>query len=90
MTATSSDTRPLSRWCVASLACGIAGLLGGFLLAGVPCIAAIAAGHIGLRRSREEGLRGRRAAIAGLALGYAVMVPLAFYIVLAFPHWRAW
>ena len=71
-------TRPLptSGTAVASLICGIAGVV--FL---IPALAAIVLGHVGLVRTSRNSRTGRGLAIGGLVLGYAVVVMVALVVV---------
>lgn len=77
------DWRPVSGWCTASLIFGLISLFGGFLLAGIPCILAVVFGHMGISRTRGGVRRGHAAAAAGLALGYAMMVPVVLYFLVS-------
>ncbi|MGW9159578.1 DUF4190 domain-containing protein [Microbacterium sp. NPDC055665] len=76
-------SRPTSPLAVASLICGIAGVV--LIWAIIPVLASIAAvitGHMALGQiKRQPGIGGRGLAIAGLILGYAVVAIGAFTIV---------
>lgn len=76
-------SRPTSPLAVASLICGIAGVV--LIWAIIPVLASIAAvitGHMALGQiKRQPGIGGRGLAIAGLILGYAVVAIAAFTIV---------
>ncbi|MFB8190734.1 DUF4190 domain-containing protein [Microbacterium sp. NPDC055988] len=76
-------SRPTSPLAVASLICGIAGVV--LIWAIIPVLASIAAvitGHMALGQiKRQPGIGGRGLAIAGLILGYAVVAVGAFTIV---------
>lgn len=58
---------------VASLVCGIAGILLSWFLLGVPSILAVIFGHIALSRAKQGTGSGRDLAIAGLIMGYAII-----------------
>jgi|GEM_PF-4369226 hypothetical protein len=73
---------PTSGWATASLVLGILGLLCGWCLLGIPCLLAVIFGHLGVRATRDERRGGRRAAVAGLVLGYVALVPAVVITVL--------
>ncbi len=60
----------------ASLALGIAGLVSAWWTYGILSLAAVASGHLALRRARPggDGQRARGLAMGGLILGYAVVL----------------
>ncbi|WP_208817188.1 DUF4190 domain-containing protein [Micromonospora echinofusca] len=60
---------------VASLIFGIASALGGCLVCGLPPVVAIVTGHIGLARTRQGRLKGHGMALAGLIIGYVLLLP---------------
>ncbi|MFC7585843.1 DUF4190 domain-containing protein [Nonomuraea antimicrobica] len=67
--------QPTSGAAVASLVFGLLGLVGSWCMFGVPSIAAVVLGHVAAR-STKRGLRaGHGMAVAGLILGYLVVVP---------------
>jgi hypothetical protein len=66
---------PTSAWAIASLIFGILGMVGGFCLFGIPCIAAVICGHAGMRDTNGGVKSGRGMAIAGLILGYLFVAP---------------
>jgi hypothetical protein len=80
-------TAPASGWATASLVMGIIGLLSGWCLAGLPCIGAIIAGHIGLAQTRNGDHVGRGLAIGGLTLGYVAVVPSVLMFILTVVGW---
>lgn len=71
---------PNSSWATASLVLGIVGVLGGFCLFGIPCVAAIIAGHVGMGETRNGSRGGRGQAVAGLVLGYLCLLPAALVL----------
>ena len=72
---------PSSGWATASLVFGILGVLGGWCLLGLPCIAAVIFGHIGLNQTKDGSVAGRGLAVAGLVMGYIVVAPaIAIFI----------
>ncbi|SFE53044.1 protein of unknown function [Actinoplanes philippinensis] len=74
---------PTSGWAAASLVLGLIGLFGGWCAIGIPCILAVVAGHIGLKETQDGSRGGRGMAVAGLILGYLVVIPavLIFFTV---------
>jgi Domain of unknown function (DUF4190) len=68
-------TPPTSGTAVASLVCGILGFLVGWCLLGVPSIIAVLCGHVALNETRDNRKSGKGMAIAGLILGYLLVVP---------------
>lgn len=68
-------TVPTSGWATASLICGIAGLLVGCCTCGLPNLAAVILGHLAWRETRSGLRRGHGMTVAGLILGYALLVP---------------
>ncbi|AGL14711.1 hypothetical protein L083_1201 [Actinoplanes sp. N902-109] len=64
---------------------GIIGLLAGWCLLGLPCLAAVALGHIGLSETRNNARSGRGMAVAGLVMGYLGVLPaiiLFFWLIM--------
>ncbi|GAA1656581.1 DUF4190 domain-containing protein [Actinoplanes couchii] len=66
---------PTSGLAVASMVLGIIGIFGGFCAFGVPCLIAVVLGHMALRETRNGHRAGHGMAIAGLILGYLVLIP---------------
>ena len=66
---------PTSGLAVASLVLGIVGALCGWCLLGVPCLLAVIFGHLAIPATRPGRQSGRGAAVAGLVLGYVMIVP---------------
>ncbi|BEL04695.1 hypothetical protein Q0Z83_028860 [Actinoplanes sichuanensis] len=66
---------PTSGWATAALVLGIVGILTGWCLAGIPSLAAIITGHIGLAETNTGTRGGRGLAVAGLILGYLAVIP---------------
>lgn len=78
-------TRPASTVAVWALITGVVGVLAGWCLLGVPCIAAVVLGHVGMAQTKDGRLSGRGMAVAGLVLGYVALIPaviLFFWMVL--------
>ncbi|MEU7904820.1 DUF4190 domain-containing protein [Actinoplanes sp. NPDC049118] len=73
---------PPSGWSIASLIFGVLGMLGGFCLFGIPCLAAVICGHAGLRETNGGVRSGRGMAIAGLIMGYIFVAPAIAVIVM--------
>lgn len=75
--------RPTSGLAVASMVLGIVGVLGGWCLLGVPCVLAVILGHFALPATRGGEVGGRGMAVAGLVLGYVVVIPsiLVFFMI---------
>ncbi|GGN61961.1 hypothetical protein GCM10010112_19690 [Actinoplanes lobatus] len=74
--------RPTSSSSVAAMVLGIISILGGALILGLPAIAAVVLGHMGLKDTQNEAKAGRGMAITGLVLGYVCLVPAAFFFVM--------
>jgi len=77
-----AQAAPASGWAVASLVFGILGMLGGFCLFGIPCIAAVICGHAGLIDTKNGAKGGRGLAVAGLILGYLFVAPAIAIVVM--------
>lgn len=60
---------------VTALVLGVTGVFAGWCFLGVPCVAAIVAGHVGLSQTRGGDVDGRGMAVAGLVLGYVMTAP---------------
>ncbi|MFI5938102.1 DUF4190 domain-containing protein [Actinoplanes sp. NPDC051494] len=54
---------------------GIVGLLAGWCLLGLPCIAAVILGHIETAATANGARSGRGMAVAGLVMGYIGVLP---------------
>ncbi|MFC6579493.1 DUF4190 domain-containing protein [Planomonospora parontospora] len=80
--APSAPSAPASGLATASLVVGIPGILGGWCLFGLPCMAAIALGHAAMRETKTGRRGGHGAAIAGLILGYVCVAPMALITIL--------
>lgn len=72
---------PPSGTAIASLIFGIMGILGGWCLAGIPCVIAVLCGHAGLADTRNNAKSGRGMAIAGLIMGYLSVIPAVLFFV---------
>ncbi len=76
---------PSSSTAVWALVLGIVGLVAGWCLLGIPCIAAVLLGHVGVNDTRNNVKSGRGMAVAGLVMGYVGVLPaiiLFFWMVL--------
>lgn len=73
---------PTSGAAVASMIMGIIGLLGGWCVFGLPCVVAVVLGHIGLVATKGGRRSGHGMAIAGLVMGYLVVVPAALFSIM--------
>lgn len=66
---------PSSGWAVASLVFGVIGLFTGWCLLGIPCLAAVVMGHVGMAGTKSGRKSGRGMAVAGLVMGYVGLAP---------------
>ncbi|MEU8104485.1 DUF4190 domain-containing protein [Nonomuraea muscovyensis] len=66
---------PTSGAAVASLIFGVIGIIGSWCLFGIPSIVAIVLGHVATRKTKQGIRPGHGMAVAGLVLGYIVVVP---------------
>ena len=73
---------PSSGAATASLVLGIVGLVLGWCACGVPSLLAIIFGHVGLRQTRNNAMSGHGMAVAGLVMGYVLIVPTIIVTVL--------
>lgn len=69
------QARPSSTVAVWALITGVLGLLAGWCMFGLPCIAAVILGHVALAETRNDRKSGRGMAVAGLVLGYVALLP---------------
>ncbi|HEX6194851.1 MAG TPA: DUF4190 domain-containing protein [Jiangellaceae bacterium] len=74
---------------VASLVCGISGILLSWFLLGIPSILAVIFGHIALSRAKQGTGSGRELAIAGLITGYVIIGIFALFLFLGFAMFMA-
>jgi len=74
--------RPTSGAAVASMVLGIVGIVFGCYTFGVPNLLAVVLGHIGYAATRNAQVGGRGMAVAGLVMGYLMVVPVIAVIVL--------
>lgn len=77
-------TRPSSNVAVWALVTGCVGVLAGWCLLGIPCVAAVILGHVGVAQTKDDRMTGRGMAVAGLVLGYVSLIPavvLFFWLV---------
>lgn len=75
-TASTPLATPTSGWATASLTMGVLGLLVGCCTFGIPSALAVVFGHLALRETRTGERTGHGAAIAGLILGYLLVLPM--------------
>jgi hypothetical protein len=68
-------TPPASGAATASMILGIVGLVVGCFMCGIPSVLAIIFGQIGLNQTKNDVKSGRGQAIAGLVMGYILIVP---------------
>jgi hypothetical protein len=66
---------PSSGVSTASMVLGIIGLVASWFLFGIPSILAVILGHAGISDTKHNRRSGRGQAVAGLVLGYVVVVP---------------
>lgn len=71
------DTRKTSGMAVASMILGILGLLAGCCTFGVFSILAVVLGHLGYNETKNDTVKGKGMAIAGLVMGYVFVLPMA-------------
>ncbi|MEV4352803.1 DUF4190 domain-containing protein [Nonomuraea sp. NPDC004186] len=71
---------PTSGLAVASLIFGILGLFSSWFLLGIPSIVAVVLGHAATGKTKRGIRPGHGMAIAGLVLGYVVVVPAFLFI----------
>ncbi|SDS81552.1 DUF4190 domain-containing protein [Actinoplanes derwentensis] len=71
---------PTSGLAVASLIFGLIGFFGGFCAFGIPCAFAVLFGHLALRETKNGHRSGHGMAVAGLILGYILLVPAIIVI----------
>jgi hypothetical protein len=79
----SGDRRPNSTVAVWALVTGIVGVLAGWCLLGLPCIAAVVLGHVALSQTKTDAVKGRGMAVAGLVLGYVALIPAVIFCLYA-------
>ncbi|MEU8271247.1 DUF4190 domain-containing protein [Sphaerisporangium sp. NPDC049002] len=72
---------PTSGYATASLVLGIVGILDGWCMFGLPCILAVACGHLGISETKNGEKAGHGNAIAGLILGYIFVIPMALFTI---------
>jgi hypothetical protein len=76
---------PVSGLAVASMVLAIIGLLSGCCTFGIPAILAVILGHVALAETRNGAKTGYGMAIAGLVMGYLLVLPaLVFSIWILF------
>ncbi|PRX06021.1 uncharacterized protein DUF4190 [Actinoplanes italicus] len=71
---------PTSGLAVTSLVFGLIGFFGGFCFFGIPCAIAVVLGHLAIRETRSGERGGHGMAIAGLILGYFLIIPAIIVI----------
>jgi Domain of unknown function (DUF4190) len=70
--------QPSSGPAVWALVLGLVGLLFGWCMLGLPCVAAVIVGHVAIADTKNDQKTGRGMAVAGLALGYISLAPALF------------
>ncbi len=76
---------PTSGMAVASMVLAILGLLSSCCAFGIPSILAVIFGHVALAETRHGRKQGRGMAVAGLVIGYLIVVPaIVFSIFMIF------
>jgi hypothetical protein len=73
---------PSSGISTAAMVLGIVGLVSSWFLLGLPSVLAVIFGHIGVAATKDGTRSGRGQAVAGLVLGYVVIVPAVFVTLL--------
>jgi hypothetical protein len=66
-----------------ALITGVVGVLAGWCLLGLPCIAAVVLGHVALSQTKDGRMTGRGMAVAGLVLGYVALIPALIFCLYA-------
>jgi hypothetical protein len=70
---------PMSGLAVASVLLAVLGIVSGFCTFGIPALLAVILGHVAIGDTRDGSRSGHGVAVAGMVLGYIVVVPaLAF------------
>lgn len=67
---------PTSGLSTASMVCGILG----FFTCGLASLLAVIFGHIGISQTADNRMSGRGQAVAGLVLGYVVLIPAIIWM----------
>jgi len=75
---------PNSGVATASMVLGIIGLVFGWCMCGIPSLIAIILGHMGIAQTRDNRLGGRGMAVAGLVMGYVLIIPTIILTFLLF------
>jgi hypothetical protein len=78
------QTTPTSGYATASMVFGIIGLLGGWCAFGIPCLIAVVLGHMALSETKNGRKGGHGMAVAGLILGYLVVIPAIILAIMFF------
>jgi len=68
-------TPPSSGAATSSMVLGIIGLVFACFSCGIPSLLAIIFGHVGLNQTRNNVMSGRGFAIAGMVMGYVLIIP---------------
>jgi hypothetical protein len=66
---------PSSGSATASMVLGIIGVVFGWCTFGLPCVLAVIFGHVGYMQTKDGLKSGKGLAVAGLVLGYVMLVP---------------
>jgi ABC-type multidrug transport system fused ATPase/permease subunit len=72
-----------------AIASMVSGIVGVFITIIVPSILAVVLGHMSLRQMRQTGEKGQGFAIAGLILGYVMLVLAFVFVFLLAPAFKA-
>jgi hypothetical protein len=67
--------RPSSNLAIGALITGVVGVIAGWCLLGLPCIAAVILGHLAIGDTKDDQKSGRGMAVTGLVLGYVSLIP---------------
>jgi hypothetical protein len=70
-----AQPQPSSTLAVWALITGVVGVLAGWCLLGLPCVAAVILGHLAVNQTKDGRITGRGMAVAGLVLGYVALIP---------------
>ena len=83
------STAPVQRTNILAIASLVSGIVGVFIFVFVPSVLAVVFGHLSLRQMRQTGEKGQGLAMAGLILGYVILVLWFVFLFLLAPAFNA-